>query len=96
MAGSVKRHFKDKGRYFGRPDRAVKANADRWERWGDKMSGKANADRIIAAQKEGQGPVIPMPDEEEIKRNRRRSNAARGGGRAATILSQGDGDRLGP
>lgn len=37
---------------------------------------------------------IPMADEDEIRRNRRRSQSARGGGRASTILS--DGDRLGP
>ena len=37
---------------------------------------------------------IPMSDEDEIKRNRRRSQSTRGGGRASTILS--DGDRLGP
>lgn len=38
---------------------------------------------------------IPMPDEEEIKRNRRRGTAARGGGRAATILTGGQRDALG-
>jgi hypothetical protein len=40
-------------------------------------------------------PVIPMADEEEIRRNKRRGTAARGGGRAATILTGGDQDRLG-
>lgn len=39
--------------------------------------------------------AIPMPDEEEIKRSRRRANAARGGGRASTILTGGDYETLG-
>lgn len=41
-------------------------------------------------------PVVPMPDEEDIRRARRRSTVAQLGrsGRAATILS--DSDRLGP
>lgn len=38
---------------------------------------------------------IPMPDEEEIKRNKRRGQSSRGGGRAATILTGGDQERLG-
>ncbi len=43
----------------------------------------------------GNDQAIPMPDEEEIKRSKRRSNAARGGSRAATMLSGGDVDTLG-
>lgn len=39
-------------------------------------------------------PVMPMADEEEIKRAKRRSASARGGGRASTIFT--DSDRLGP
>lgn len=39
--------------------------------------------------------AIPMPDEEEIKRNKRRGQSARGGGRASTILTGGDQERLG-
>lgn len=39
-------------------------------------------------------PVMPMADEEEIKRNKRRTASARGGGRASTIFT--DSDRLGP
>lgn len=39
-------------------------------------------------------PVMPMADEEEIKRNKRRNASARGGGRASTIFT--DSDRLGP
>lgn len=96
MAGSVKGLFKRKVSTFGRPDRLFKKEAHAWERRGDKLSGKANADRILKAQEEAAGPVVPMPDEEEIKRNKRRGTAARGGGRASTILSQSDGDRLGP
>ena len=42
----------------------------------------------------GDEPVMPMADEEEIKRNRRRTASARGGGRASTIFT--DNDRLGP
>jgi hypothetical protein len=38
---------------------------------------------------------IPMPDEEEIKRNKRRGQASRGGGRASTILTGGDKEALG-
>lgn len=38
--------------------------------------------------------VVPMADEEEIKRSKRRTNSARGGGRASTIFT--DSDRLGP
>jgi hypothetical protein len=39
--------------------------------------------------------AIPMADEEEIKRNKRRGQSGRGGGRAATILTGGDQERLG-
>lgn len=41
-------------------------------------------------------PVVPLPDEEDIKRAKRRSAASQlqRSGRAATILS--DSDRLGP
>jgi len=38
---------------------------------------------------------IPMADEEEIKRNKRRGQSARGGGRASTILTGGDQEALG-
>ena len=41
-----------------------------------------------------QEPVMPMADEEEIKRAKRRTASARGGGRASTIFT--DSDRLGP
>ena len=39
-------------------------------------------------------PVMPMADEEEVKRNKRRTASSRGGGRASTIFT--DSDRLGP
>lgn len=39
--------------------------------------------------------AIPMPDEEEIRRNKRRGQSTRGGGRASTILTGGDQERLG-
>jgi hypothetical protein len=44
----------------------------------------------------GLPPAVPLPDEEDIKRSRRRSSAAQlqRSGRASTILS--DSDRLGP
>ena len=35
-------------------------------------------------------PVIPMPDEEEIARVKRRRTARRGGGRSSTVLSDSD------
>lgn len=38
--------------------------------------------------------VMPLADEEEIRRNKRRTASARGGGRASTIFT--DSDRLGP
>lgn len=37
---------------------------------------------------------MPMADEEEIERSKRRTNSARGSGRASTIFT--DSDRLGP
>jgi hypothetical protein len=39
--------------------------------------------------------AIPMPDEEEIRRNKRRGQSSRGGGRASTILTGGDQERIG-
>ena len=39
--------------------------------------------------------AIPMADEEEIKRNKRRGQSGRGGGRASTMLTGGDQERLG-
>lgn len=37
--------------------------------------------------------AIPLPDEEELARIRRRRAASRGGGRSSTVLSE---DRFGP
>lgn len=51
--------------------------------------------RMSPEMPESDDPVIPMADEEEIRRSKRRGTAARGGGRAATILTGGDKDRLG-
>ena len=48
-----------------------------------------------AMEDQEQEPVIPLPDEEEIRRSKRRGTAARGGGRASTVLTGGDKDRLG-
>lgn len=90
MAGSVKQHFKSKYKNFGRPDRAVKDNVARWDRWGERASSLFSSPKAPES-----GPVIPMADEEEIRRNRRRSNAARGGGRSSTILTGGDEETLG-
>jgi hypothetical protein len=45
-----------------------------------------------AAAEAANQPVIPLPDEEELARIRRRKN--RGGGRAATVLTS-DEERLG-
>ena len=45
-----------------------------------------------AAKAAANEPVIPLPDEEELARIRRRKN--RGGGRAATVLTS-DEERLG-
>lgn len=39
-------------------------------------------------------PVMPMADEEELARVRRRQNSRRGGGRASTVLTNED--RMGP
>jgi len=48
-----------------------------------------------AAKDAANQPAIPMPDEEELRRKRRKANAARSGGRASTILTGGDSDQLG-
>lgn len=44
----------------------------------------------IIEKKANLPPVIPMPDEEEIKRVQRRRNARRTGGRSSTVLTSGD------
>ncbi len=94
MAGSAKKLFKRKmhAHKSGKPWEFLKTEAKAWERRGKKMSGELAQERAQAAA--DADPVLPMPDEEEIKRSRRRSASSRGGGRASTILT--DGDRLGP
>ena len=50
----------------------------------------------IAADEEQRVKDIPLiPDEDELKRARRRKAATRKGGRSSTILT-GGGDKLGP
>lgn len=52
-------------------------------------------DPAKAMEGQEQEPVIPLPDEEDIRRSKRRGTAARGGGRASTVLTGGNQDRLG-
>lgn len=86
MTGSVKGLFKRKVKHFGRPDRFLKAEAKQWEKRGKKFD--------MTPEMPAEEPALPMPDEDEIKRNKRRTASARGGGRASTIFT--DSDRLGP
>ena len=51
--------------------------------------------RATAAEEERVKNIPLMPDEEELKRARRRKAASRKGGRASTVLT-GAGDKLGP
>jgi hypothetical protein len=88
MGGSVKGLFKRKVKNFGRPDRMLKSEAKQWEKRADRF------DMTPDASAQAEDPVMPMADEEEIKRSKRRSASARGGGRASTIFT--DSDRLGP
>lgn len=55
---------------------------------------QAKQDAKNAADAAANRPVLPLPDEEELARQARRRNSARGGGRASTIFTQGD--QLGP
>lgn len=50
------------------------------------------SEKALKEAQENPEPVIPLPDEEELARVRRRRNARRAGGRASTVLSD---DRLG-
>ena len=63
----------------------------------DKSRGKTPRDELRARIKadEEKNRVLMMPDEEELKRSRRKKIAGRKGGRASTILTT-PGDRLGP
>lgn len=56
------------------------------------LSRRMDPSKAMEGQEE---PVIPLADEEEIRRNKRRGTAARSGGRASTVLTGGDKDRLG-
>lgn len=88
MGGSVKGLFKRKYKNLGRPDRVLKEEGKQWEKRGDRF------DMTPEAPAQEEDPVMPMADEDEIKRSKRRSASARGGGRASTIFT--DSDRLGP
>lgn len=88
--GSAKGLFKRKwkGLSSGKPHEAVVAEGKQWEKRADRF------DMTPDAPASSDEPPIPMADEEEIKRNKRRTASARGGGRASTIFT--DSDRLGP
>ena len=93
MAGSIKGLMKRKAKGItsGKPGwefDVMKGEAKQWEKRGNKLD--------MTPDMPAQTPetVMPMPDEEEIKRNKRRTASARGGGRASPIFT--DGDRLGP
>ena len=45
----------------------------------------------LTPKKPGAGPVTPMPDEEILKRSKKRVAAGRKGGRASTVMSLGYG-----
>lgn len=47
----------------------------------------------VRSPQNSEPPVIPLPDEEELERVRRRRNAKRAGGRSSTVLT--DETRLG-
>jgi hypothetical protein len=54
---------------------------------------KRASEKALKDAEENPEPVVPLPDEEELDRVRRRRNARRSGGRASTVLS--DDSRLG-
>lgn len=54
---------------------------------------KASKKALKDAQDPTKNPVIPLPDEEALERERRRRAAKRTGGRASTVLT--DEDRMG-
>lgn len=89
MTGSLKGLFKRQSSALkkGKPWEAVKAEGKQWEKRGKKFD-------MTPDTTQTEEPVMPMADEEEIKRNKRRTTSARGGGRASTIFT--DSDRLGP
>lgn len=87
---AVKNVIKDIGHGLGDfYQDALEGSRQIGETLGYGTTSKKTKRRIAAAQ----GPVIPMPDEEEIRRARRRRYAgAQRSGRASTILSQSDED----
>jgi hypothetical protein len=60
----------------------------------ENISTHESLSRSLSPEMPAAEAVMPMADEEEIKRNKRRTASARGGGRASTIFT--DSDRLGP
>lgn len=48
---------------------------------------KKASEKALKEAEENPEAVIPLPDEEELERVRRRRNARRGGGRASTVLT---------
>jgi hypothetical protein len=90
MTGSVKGLFKRKMQGIGKgnPGKTFDLEKKAWERRGEKL------DMTPEMPAQAEDPVMPMADEEEIKRSKRRTASARGGGRASTIFT--DSDRLGP
>lgn len=54
---------------------------------------KKAAEKALKDAEDNPEPVVPLPDEEELDRVKRRRNARNSGGRASTVLS--DESRLG-
>lgn len=93
MTGSVKGLLKRKWKgassgKVGWEHDVIKSEGKQWEKRGKRF------DMTPEMPKQEEEAVMPVADEEEIKRNKRRNTAARGGGRASTIFT--DSDRLGP
>lgn len=93
MGGSIKGLLKRKWKgassgKVGWEHDVIKGEGKQWEKRGKRF------DMTPDAPAQAEEPVMPMADEEEIKRSKRRSTSARGGGRASTIFT--DSDRLGP
>lgn len=92
MTGSVKGLLKRKWKgassgKIGWEHDVIKGEGKQWEKRGKKFDMTPETDQTEEA-------VVPMADEEEIKRSKRRTASSRGGGRASTIFT--DSDRLGP
>lgn len=92
MTGSIKGLLKRKWKGASSGDigwehDVIKGEGKQWEKRGKKFD-------MTPDTTEEEETVMPMADEEEIKRSKRRANSARGGGRASTVLTEGD--KLGP